>query len=315
MSQLKEDGTAGPAGGTATTMNNIAYLPSTLGAVTTAMHGLAKMQQDYDVSFSVDDKNKNVKFGNQLSISVPHQYWPEFSRRFGIEKEGKVSLKHLVKEAMEEDLTIYRKQLKTLIVQFFDNKQFNDIDKQVNLWRSVFGISKVYDVDVMVDAMSKEKSIQFLVTKLLAQYGNDRGSLELLTVALKEKQPLHSFKVFKEFDFLYGSKVLSTFRRVNLVYEALLDSSYQDHLAIQVDPDYPEVLDKLKENPTIKVVKNVIYPLGKFKTSLFDEIKDAIIEVEDDQIKAKERTRREEQEAESLKRKSINPIIKPNEPS
>lgn len=312
MSQIREDGTAGPAGGTATTMNNISYLPSTLGAVTTAMHGLAKMQQDYDVTFSSDDKQRKVQFGKQLSVSVPHQYWPEFSKKFGISKEGKTSLAHLLKEAMEEDLGVYRKQLKTLIVQFYDTKTFNDIDKQINLWRSSFGITKVYDVDTIVDALNREKSIQFLVTKLLAQYGNDRGSLELLAVALKERQPLHSFKVFKEFDFLYGAKVLSTFRRVNLVYEALLDSSYQEHLAIQVDLDYPEVLDKLKESPAVKVVKNVVYPMnGSFKTALFDELKEAIIEVEDDQIKAKETARKEEEERELKRRSAVKPPIKP----
>jgi hypothetical protein len=304
MLKLYEEGAA--AGGTATTMNNISYLPSTLGAVTTAMHGLAKMQQDYDVTFSSDDKGKKVQFGKQLSVSVPHQYWPEFSKRFKIEKEGQTSLKHLLKEAMDEDQDVLRKQLKTLTVQFFDDKVFNNLDKQINLWRSAFGISKSYDVDVTVDALTREKSIQFLVTKLLANYGNDRGSLELISVALKEKQPLHSFKVFKEFDFLYGTKILSTFRRVNLVYEALIDSSYQEHLAIQIDPEYPEVMDKIRELGTVKVVKNVVYPVnGTFKIAVFEDLKEAIIEVEDDQIKAKERSRREEEEKEAEKRKGM----------
>jgi hypothetical protein len=93
---------------------------------------------------------------------------------------------------------------------------------------------------------------------------------------------------------------------VNLVYEALIDSSYQEHLAIQIDPEYPEVMDKIRELGTVKVVKNVVYPVnGTFKIAVFEDLKEAIIEVEDDQIKAKERSRREEEEKEAEKRKGM----------
>jgi len=211
------------------------------------------------------------------------QYWKDFSENFKISEVGTVSLSHLLKEAIEEDITLLRKDLKPYLVQFFGNPIFTTVDKQINLWKASFGVTEQYETKSAVSAEHRERDIQFLVTKLLKVYGDDLGGLEMILTALKEKQILSSFNIFNKFDFLYGTKLLSTYRDVKLVYESLVDNSYQFSQSILIDPKYPDIIYEIEDlnDSSIKVVKNLVYPVGslfkgKFLKTLKNVIKDNI---------------------------------------
>ena len=266
-----------------TTESSIAYLPSTLGAVKSAVYSLAKMKSDWDISFNEDNKSRNVSFEDALKVSVPLQYWDSFSKTFGVNKAGKMSLKHLLKEAIEADMTQLRQELKPTLHDFYNGPLFTGLDRQVNLWRSIFGITEVYETKTAVSFDEKEKDIQFLTTKLLKVYGDDKGGLELLLAAIRDKKVLSSFQIFNKFDFLYGIKTLSLFRKVNIIYEVMIDTNYQISQSIMLDPKYPDIIYAIEDmkEPSVKIVKNVIYPIGagfekRFLKLLKNEIKENV---------------------------------------
>jgi hypothetical protein len=264
----------------ATTMSSIAYLPSTLGAVKGSIHSLAKMKRDWDVSFNEDAKWRNVDFEGDLRVRVPLQYWGDFTKNFGMIKgAGKVDLSSLLKEAVEEDLDFLRKDLKPYLVQLYGDPMFIQVDKQTNLWKANFGVTERYETKSAVSVESKEKDIQFIVTKLLKVYGNDRGGMEMILTAIQEKQVLSSFSIFNKFDFLYGTKFLSTYRDVKLIYESLIDMSYQFSQSVLIDPKYPDIIYAIEDlhDASIQIVKNVLYPVGSvFKARFLKDLKNIV---------------------------------------
>lgn len=245
-----------------TTMSDVAFLPSTVGAVKSSIFSLAKMKSDWDIELIETDKEKKVKFGDSLSITVPSQYWGDFSKAYGISKAGKISLQHLLKEAIDEEFEKLRDELKPSLTKFYDHDDFVTLENQVGLWRSFFGIVKQEKIDTAVSVSNKEKDIQFLITKLLKVYGKDRGGLELLLSALDTRRQLSTFDVFEKFDYLYATKLLGVYRKVRIMYEGGVDMDYQFSQSIMVDSDEEELIERLDELPDSKIVKNVIYPTG-----------------------------------------------------
>jgi len=264
-----------------TTMGDISYLPSTVGAVRSSMFSIAKMQSDWDVEIIENDKEKKVCFGDYLSVTVPTRYWDEFSSTYGVSKSGKVSLKNLLREAIDEEFQRLRDELKPALTKFYEYDDFTTLENQVDLWRSFFGIVRQEKIKTAVTVHNKEKDIQYLVSKLLKVYGDDRGNLELLISALEERKILSSFEIFNEFDYLYGTKLLSIYKRIPIIYEGTIDIDYQLSQSIAVDKKETELIDRLDELSNVVVVKNVIYPNGPvfnkgFYRSLKNLIKDVI---------------------------------------
>lgn len=264
-----------------TTMGDISYLPSTVGAVRSSIFSIAKMQSDWDVEIIENDKEKKVCFGDCLSVTVPTRYWDEFSSTYGVSKSGKVSLKNLLKEAIDEEFQRLRDELKPALTKFYEYDDFTTLENQVDLWRSFFGIVRQEKIKTAVTVHNKEKDIQYLVSKLLKVYGDDRGNLELLISALEERKILSSFEIFNKFDYLYGTKLLAIYKRIPIIYEGTIDIDYQLSQSIAVDKKETELIDRLDELSNVVVVKNVIYPNGPvfnkgFYRSLKNLIKDVI---------------------------------------
>lgn len=254
-----------------TAESSISYLPSTVGAVTSAIHSLVKSKQDWNVQFNEDKKHRVVSFEDSLKVNVPLQHWEGFSKAYGITKPGKTSLSHLLKGAIKEDITNYRQELKSVLFDFYNEESFDKVGQQTDLFRSFFGITEKYNTKTAVDVYNKEKDIQFIFTKLLKVYGTDKGELELLIAALREKRPLGAFEIFNKFDFLYGIKFLSTYKRVGITYESLIDMNYQFSQSISIDAKQFDIITKLEDlkDSSIKIVKNVIYPVGGIFTGRF----------------------------------------------
>jgi hypothetical protein len=260
-------------------MSDITFLPSGVGSIKSMIRTLARKKQDWDIEILEGDAGRTVKFEEALTIKVPHEFWNEFSTLFDSTLEqGSVGLGKYLREAFEEDLEGLRKELKPALTKMFHEQEFKTLDKAVNMWRARFGISRQGSVDVAVDVFDRHRDIQKLVAELYKSYGNDKGNLELLIAAIHEKETLNAFDVFRDHNFLYGTKIISVYHGVAMTFEATIDLSYMVSQSIVVDNF--DVLDEVEEQKGIKVVKNIIYPVGDtFSYRFFRELKDAIGDV------------------------------------
>lgn len=257
----------------ATAMSSITYLPSGFGAITTAIKILARLKKQWGIEILEDKEGKQVVFEDQLSIYVPAQYWDDFTKLFEAPLErGLVDLTTYLNETMAEELEQLRDEIKPALTRLLEGKIFKNVDRAVTLFRSNFGVKKYESADVVVTCEDKERKIQRIVFKLLEFYGNDRGNLELLLEAMRGQQNLSTFDVFKDFDFLYGTRIFTEYQKVPMHFEATIDFSYLEDQSILVDDEV--VLGKLEDEPIIKVVKDAIFPVGdSFSSSFFRTLK------------------------------------------
>lgn len=259
-----------------TTMSNIAYLPSGVGAVSIALKSLAKLKKDWNIEILEDAKGKKVVFEDQLSIFVPLQWWSEFGKMFESPLEkGSISLLSYLAEAMADELEDKKGNLKTSILRLFDEKLFKVAEKSANVWRSEFGIKKILPADVVVEASQKERSIRKLIHNLDYKYADARGQIDLLIEAIGNRSALSAFDIFKDKDFLYGSRILSEYAHVKMFYEYTVDFAYMLKQSILVEDEI--VLGELEGNKNVRIVKHTIYPAGQvFENGFFRVLKDTV---------------------------------------
>jgi len=203
----------------ATTMSDIAYLPSGAGAVKAAIKSLARMKQDWGIEILDSSEGRRVMFEDQLSIFVPHCYWNDFSSMFDESLDnGHVGLGRYLREAMDEELKRLQGELKPAIAKMLSEDVFKQLDKSVNVWRARFGIKDYQTSGVLVMVEDRERDIQKLIAGLIKVYGEDRGNLELLLGSISGDKPLNTFKLFRDKDYLYGTRILSVYQGVSLVF-------------------------------------------------------------------------------------------------
>jgi hypothetical protein len=258
-----------------TTMSNITYLPSGLGAVKAAIKGLARKKQDWNIDILENEKGKQVIFEDEFSIFVPHQYWNDFSLLFdNCLDSSQVGLGRYLMEAMEEDLGELREEIRPALTRMYNDDVFRKLDYAIKQWRSRFGVKDYQRTDTLVRFEDKLRDIQKLVTKVFDVYGEDRGNLELLLEAIRNSEPLNSFQIFRQRDFLYGTRMYSRYGGVPLIFEGTIDMSHMMAQSILVEDQ--ATLDDIEGSREIKVVKNMVYPVGDtFSVRFFGELQDA----------------------------------------
>jgi hypothetical protein len=139
-------------------------------------------------------------------------------------------------------------------------------------------------------AITDEKSsddIQKLFDLLIKEYGDDRGNLELIIEAIKSKTELNSFAVFRNYEYLFGTRIFSSYEGFDLSFECFIDYMYDLSQSIYVADQ--DLLDAIEEDITsgIKVANKAIWPVGgQFGPSIFAKIKAVIddISIEKEQI-------------------------------
>lgn len=269
----------------ATTMSNIAYLPSGFSNISTMLKVLAKKKRNWDIEILEQDGTKHITFGDELKISVPLEHWNDFTTRFNFdlgEDAKQLSLEPLLKEAMEDEIDKLSRELKPALVKLFDGPEFISVDRTVRVWEARFGVNRYLDLgDILILQNHKKIGIEKLFGNLLSIYDDDKGGLEMLIDACREKRPLNAFAVFKKYDWLYGIGISSTYHGVGLIFEVLVNPAYQVTQTIAVLKN-PEVTDEIEGYTSVKVVRNVIFPRGKdgtFDTGFFKTLQDVIDDV------------------------------------
>jgi hypothetical protein len=107
-------------------------------------------------------------------------------------------------------------------------------------------------------------------------YGRDLGNLELLLEALHSQKPLNVFKVFKDYPYLYGTRLYSRLDGIDLIYEGSVDMSYLVSESVAIND--LDTIDQIEEDrKDVKVVKNLVYPTqGVFRNDFFGYLAEVI---------------------------------------
>jgi len=272
-----------------TTMSNISYLPTQLGAVKAMLTTLAEEKPDWDLEILDDLDPRQFIIKNKVKFLVPKKHWDGFLKIFGNKINGKLLKLGNMKESLEErrlfeaneaDMKKLRSKLKTELYSLFHNKEFIKLQEMAWNWYSVFGVVQYTTSSGESIAVSNEKmkrDIQRIYGRLLREYGEDRGNLEMLIAALSNKSELNTFDVFRDFDYIFGTRMNSLYEGYHLGFEYLIDFMYNPSQTIYVADK--ELLDAIEEDITsgIKIVYSTIWPVGGlFKRGTFQRIKNVI---------------------------------------
>ena len=268
----------------------ISYIPGNFVPTSIAMRSLAKAQQDWDIDVIDSDIEKQIKFGDKLTIKVPNEHWDDFKGRYKLNIDGtkKVNLSGLLKEAALPPVTKptdvfdgamepLKKRLKVVLTKMFDKPDFKNLDRSVDNWRARFGVTKfLRSSKVLVSVETKEKDIQKLYSDILRVYLNEKGSLELLIEAIEGGDHLGTFEVFKNYSQLYGTALFSRYKKVEMVFKGYVDFTYTSGQTVTILKN-PEIIDAVEEETKNKIAGQTIYPKGGiFDNKFFRNLKDII---------------------------------------
>jgi len=265
----------------ATTMDAVTYLPTNMGMVRAKIKDLARKKWKWGLEILEDDNgNKDLRIENVLRIIVPEEHWESFQEMFTgtLDQDSYLNLSELLNEALVDDLEELRDDLKPALYEMYNSQVFTSLDKTIKVWRGYFGVDQVI-VDkhkVAVISEYKGRDIQKLAGELLRAYGDDKGDLEMLLSDMQSKRPLGAYDIFKKYDYLYGSRTVSDFEGITLVFEAYVDMAFMISESIYVNDD--EILDEVEDQiTTVKRVGNVLYPVGeKFDVDFFNTLQNII---------------------------------------
>lgn len=186
-------------------------------------------------------------------------------------------------EAFQDNMTQVQTSLKPALEHMYGNSDFLKLDNSANQWRGIFGgsfLTKSRDSrSVLVTFEHKDKDIKLLVNDILASYQDDKGYLDMVVEAINSKEPLSSFEIFEDKDFLYGTRIRSVYNGTSMIFESTIDMNYQPSETILMEN--PEAIDAIKEGVmSVKVSGRLIYPSGgRFTLFILKEIASCIDEL------------------------------------
>lgn len=272
----------------------VAFIPAHLGVVKARVADLAKKKKDWKIEVLEQDDNKEVQFEDSLRVIVPNEHWDSFCSIFdnSVSNNSYLNLTSLLNETMEEEMQDLRRELRVALAHLYDESEFRKLNQSSGTWKWRFGVvsydTRKKNTGIVVSQENKAEGIQKLYGRLLEVYGDDRGNLEMIIEAIKDKRPLNAYDIFKGYDFLYGTRIHSRYQGVNLYFEALVDPSYHLSETIFV-PKSDDLLDKIQEESReVKVVRSVIYPKGGVFTPRFLRVLSDTIEDLDTEEEAEE---------------------------
>jgi len=274
----------------ATTMDAIAFIPAHMGVVRAKVKDLAKRKLKWGLEILEDDEgNKDVRLEDALRITVPKEHWSIFQEMFvgNLDNDSYLNLKSLLNEVMEDELRDLRAGIKPALHEMYNEQRFTSLDKTIKVWQGRFGTSKIITDtrNVAVTSERKGSDIQRLYGSLLRAYKNDKGGMEMLLSDMKSSRPLSAYDIFKNYNYLYGTRVQSEFYGVTLIFEANIDMAFMTSESIYIEDE--DVLEEVEDQIiTVKRVGDVLFPSNeRFSVGFFNSLYNIIGEVAEEQEK------------------------------
>jgi hypothetical protein len=255
-----------------TTEDAVAFIPAHLGAVKAKVADLAKKKKDWKIEILETEIDREVSFENSLRINIPNEHWDSFCSIFDSKPNNNayLNLNSLLNETLEDEMKDLRRDLRVSLANLYDKTEFERVNKSITTWVWRFRVVN-YDsakLKTPITYENRKKDIQLLYNKLLEVYGGDRGNMEMLISAIKQRRPLNTFEVFKDYEVLYATKIHSEYKKFHLYFTAHVDNDYHIQETINI-PD-SELADKIvEESNEVKVVRGTVYPKGGVFTNTF----------------------------------------------
>ena len=285
VEKLNEE-TAGGMVGPVTSMGNpsVAYLPGGYSTAKNMIRALAPVKKKWKVKVLEEDDDFHVMFEDALNIVVPKLAYDEFNDKV-IAVKGKkgIDLAEMINEARSEDIhKLYARLTHVLNIDLRENRQIKRTLVLMNYWLSVFSSSNFLPMSgqVAVQLNAYNKSVRGLAKRIQNIHTDDVGTLQMIIKAIQDDRPLNAFEPFQEYDYLVGCRIQSEYEGIVMIAEFTVNMGMVATNSIYIESQ--DVLDELEAYRTIKVVKDMVFPVGEmFKPALFNNIRDIIDDLDE----------------------------------
>lgn len=262
----------------ATTMGDIAYLPTMVGAVKAEIQKLKRKKGKWNLEILEDKEGYAVYFEDQLKIEVPRKHWDSFTGIFNEKIKDRFCLD--LETQLMEKIEISKKQLvesrklelKNKITQELNCPEFISADKAVQKYLSVFPVEENLAENSLIGSLSR--IIENYIQQTLSECGNSLGQIDLKIKNL-----------FSEFDpssTLINQRYKSSYRGVDIILEARVNFAKEAFYSICIQDE--EVADRLEEAVSnLTRIQHVFYPrLGQIlsENGILENIKEVIDDME-----------------------------------
>jgi hypothetical protein len=143
-----------------TSMSNIAYLPTSVGIIKSAVTDLKRKKADWGIEILEDESGREVKFENALTIKVPHIHWNHFQQNFGRDL-GLVEKRKLNED--KNEINDYGQKLANYDKAVARKKQLQMIIRMNKVWLGTYSPTRHSDQNRRDKIASAEKELAALV--------------------------------------------------------------------------------------------------------------------------------------------------------
>ena len=284
---LNEEATTGGmvAGQTAMGNPSVAYLPGEFTHAKNMIKSLAPVKKKWKIKVLEQGDDYNLKIEDAIDFVIPKMQYDEFNNKVVSVKDKKeIDLTEMLSEARSEDLhKLYARLSHVLSVDIRENRQVKRTLVLMNYWLNVFRNSKFLPMSgqVAIQLNTFDKSIRGLAKRIQNIHTDDIGTLEMMIKTIQDDRPLNAFEPFQEYDYLIGCRIQSEYEGIILISEFTVNMGMIATNSIYIESQ--DVLDELDSYGTIKVVKDMVFPVGEmFKPAIFNNIRDIIEDLEDE---------------------------------
>ena len=272
--------------GVQTTNGNpsVDYLPSNFSTMQNMLNSLAVVKKQWKLNVLDEGDNYRVNFEDAMSVIVPKGAYKEFNEKV----VNVVSLKHadltnILNEARSSTVhKLYNRLNRLLTANLRSSPPIRKTLITGNYWLSLFPDSRYLPMSdsTVIQLNHYDRDVRELTKRIQNIYTDDIGQLEILSDALKEKRPLNAFEPFSEYDYLTGARIQSEENGIVMILELTVNNALVPTQSLYIESQ--DVLDELKYYKSIKVLKNIVFPVGEvFNVSIFQNLKDIISDMED----------------------------------
>jgi len=272
-----------------TFQSDISYLPSGFTSIQSILKSMAATKSKWKIQI-LDDlyyDRKVVEFEDYLRVGVDDKHWDDFKNRVigssDVKSEMTIDLSSYLTEAIKTVVDKAYKELhKSLVNMLYGNREVSETHRHWVGWAIEFPLN-VYTASgqILLRVHEYDKACKILESKLMKEYDDDIGTIEMIADYINNGKPLNTFEVFNDFDYLYGDIVESNYRSVRLAFESVVSMAFVPSERVSIF-NAKDILDEIEENDdSVKVSGNSVYPKDKrFDVSFYKTLKSIIEEVE-----------------------------------
>jgi hypothetical protein len=264
--------------------NSISYLPGGFTSMRNALVSLGVYKKQWGIKVLDEDLKYKVVFEDAFDISIPKMAFKEFNEKvLNVIGKESIDLNQMINEVKSELVhDLYDELNKVLTVDVRENRQIKKTLVLLNYWLTIFPGSKYLPISskAAIQLEQFDSSIRNLIDQVKNIYADDIGNLQILLRNVKEDRPLNGYAPFSECDYLTAVRVQSEYKGITLTLELTVNLAMIAGQSILIES--AEALEELEAFRSIKVVKDMVFPVGEmFSPSIFYNLRKTIETLEE----------------------------------